>query len=215
MYILGAWMAHLWERLPLINAARSWNPVPSSQVIEFAIGSHLAPSIFLRLLRFSSILKNTTSSDWISKKAPFRRMYHCLDESQLFRFNHFCKFLLSFLFSIFRHFEPKMLFKCYFPFWKNKRKKLTWPALWSAFKLYVFIYTSVSFDDYMQYYYCSIFFPADISFITAVTFTEEKFYTDILNMNSKTFKQLEKKIEYNVSLIDSKFNFSQQYLYIV
>lgn len=80
---------------------------------------------------------------------------------------------------------------------KEKKKKLTWPALRSAFT-----YASVSVDDYTQYF-AVLYFSPDVSFITSVTFTTEKFYTDILIRTTKTFKQLEKKIKYNVSLIDN------------
>ena len=63
MFILGAWMAHLRERLPPINAVWLKSSTVVFLVVEFAVGSRLAPSIFLRVLR-------------INNKVPLRGMYH-------------------------------------------------------------------------------------------------------------------------------------------
>ena len=111
-------------------------------------------------------------------------------------------------------FEPKMFIKCWFSISNQVDMALSRFKCWfSIFKsglqgALVEGYSKCSSPLHCQLMYTwphmqySIIYSADINFITAVTFTKEKFYTDILNMKTKTFKQLERKIEYNVSLIN-------------
>ncbi len=71
----GAGMSQWWERSPPTNVSRVRFPHPASYIcgLSLLLVLVLAPRVFLRVLRFSSLPKNSTLLNWFDREAEGHR----------------------------------------------------------------------------------------------------------------------------------------------